>query len=194
MYEFNEKIICPWDKTADAKRIKQYRSYYKVKHDIVAELQPKTIIEIGVRAGYSAYYFLQACPEAQYYGFDADNGKHGGAGPKPYIPWAEKILEEAGRSFKIYWPFDTQEAACLPHQGDFYHIDGDHTTEGVKHDLDICFAFAPPGAHILVDDYDYLKSVREGIDQWLERNVGKLTYEYRQSLRGEILIRKDTAV
>lgn len=190
-YEFNEGIICPWDKTADAKRIEQYRKYYKVKHDIVAELQPKTIIEIGVRAGYSAYYFLQACPAAQYYGFDADNGTHGGQrDDKPYIPWAEKILSEAGYSAKIYWPFDTQKAEFLPQQGDFYHIDGDHTTKGVMHDLDICFEFAPSGAHILVDDYDYIDTVRVGMDKWIADHKSQLDWEYKKSLRGEILIRK----
>ena len=189
-YEFNEGIICPWDKTADAKRIAQYRDYYRVKYDIVAELQPKVIIEIGVRAGYSAYYFMQAAPTAKYYGFDADNGTHGGQGPKPYCPWAEKILKEAGYDATIYWPFDTQKASCLPAQGDFYHIDGDHTAKGVMHDLDICFKFAPQGAHILVDDYDYIDTVKTGIDQWVAAHKDELTWEYRKSLRGEILITK----
>jgi cephalosporin hydroxylase len=189
MYEFNEGIICPWDKTADAKRIAQYREYYKVKHDIVAELQPKTIIEIGVRAGYSAYYFLQAAPTAAYYGFDADNGTHGGQGPKPYVPWAEKILSEAGRNAKIHWPFDTQKAEFLPANGDFYHIDGDHTEKGVMHDLDICFEFAPDGANFLVDDYDYIDTVKSGVDKWLAQHPN-VTHRYIKSLRGEILITK----
>ena len=189
-YEFNEGIICPWDKTATAQRIAQYREYYKVKYDIVAELQPKTIIEIGVRAGYSAYYFLQAAPTAVYHGFDADNGTHGGQGPKPYIPWAEKILKEAGYNATLHWPFDTQEHDFLPANGDFYHIDGDHTVKGVKHDLDICFKYAPQGAHILVDDYDYIDTVKVGIDQWVSENRARINYAYRKSLRGEILITK----
>lgn len=187
-YEFDEGIICPWDSTADARRIAQYRDYYRVKHDIVAELQPKTIIEIGVRAGYSAFYFLQAAPTAKYYGFDANNGTHGGQGPKPYCSWAEKILNEAGYDAKVYWPFDTQKVAHLPVQGDFYHVDGDHTTDGVKHDLDICFKFAPVGAHILVDDYDCIDTVRVGIDQWVDENRAHINCEYRKSLRGEMLI------
>jgi len=187
-YSFKEEIIWPDDPTATPKRISQYRDYYRVKHDIVAEFNPKTIVEIGVRAGYSAYYFLQACPDAKYYGFDADNGTHGGR-PKA-CRWAEKILSEAGRNFEIYWPFDTQKTEFLPQQGDFYHIDGDHTERGVMHDLDICFNFAPSGALLLVDDYDYIGTVKSGIDLWVTRHAAEIEWEYRKSLRGEILIRK----
>ena len=76
MYEWNDKIICPWDPTADSNRIAQYKDYYKVKYDICAELKSDIIIEIGVRAGYSAYYFLKARPNAIYYGFDADKEEY----------------------------------------------------------------------------------------------------------------------
>jgi cephalosporin hydroxylase len=189
-YEFNEDIICPWDRTATPKRIANYRKYYKIKYDIISEIQPKSIIEIGVRAGYSAYYFLQACPDAVYRGFDADNKTHGGQGPKAYCPWAEKILQEAGFDAKIYWPFDTQKHDALPEVAEFYHIDGDHTVKGVMHDLDICFADAPSGAHLLVDDYDYIKSVKKGIDKWIDKYSDQISWRYQKSFRGEILIQK----
>jgi cephalosporin hydroxylase len=189
-YKFTTDIICPWDKTATAKRIAQYKDYYKVKHDIAAELQPKTIVEIGVRAGYSAFFFLQACPDAHYHGYDADNKTHGGQGPKAYIPWAEKILSEAGYSAEITWPFDSQKAEVMPTEADMYHIDGDHSVAGVMHDLDICFAAAPSGAHLLVDDYDYISTVRTGIDRWVQQHAKEIEHRYIKSLRGEILIRK----
>ena len=189
-YYFTDGIICPWDPTATPKRLSEYREYYRVKHDIVAECNPKSIIEIGVRAGYSAYYMMQACPSAKYYGFDADNKTHGGQGTRSYVPWAEKTLREAGFSAQVYWPFDTQTVEELPQQAEFYHIDGDHTTEGVMHDLDICFRGAPTGAHLLVDDYDYIETVRVGIDRWLAAHKDQLEHSYRPSLRGEILIEK----
>ena len=85
-YEFDDSIICPWDITASKRRISQYRNYYKIKYDIAKEADPKRIVEIGVRAGYSAFFFLQACPNAKYFGFDANNGTHGGQGPKSYLP------------------------------------------------------------------------------------------------------------
>lgn len=185
-YKFDEKIICPWDITASKKRIQQYREYYKIKFEIVREASPKRIIEIGIRAGYSAYFFLQACPKAMYYGFDADNGTHGGQGPKSYLPWAKKILD--GYYFQLIYPFDTQQVSSLPVVGDFYHIDGDHSEIGVYHDLSMCFSGAISPATILIDDYDYLASVRSGVDKWLSDFAAN--YEYRKSLRGEIIVRK----
>lgn len=200
-FEFDTKIICPWDPTATHKRIEQYKEYYKIKHDIVKECNPKVIIEIGVRAGYSAWAFLQACPKAKYYGFDADNKTHGGQGPKSYIPWAKEILKNYDAT--ITSPFDTQIADVLPVGGDFYHIDGDHTTDGVMHDLSICCLGLQDNGHMLVDDYDYIKDVKTGVDRWLTSPVSprnkkgafdpssvRIKHEYRKSLRGEILITK----
>ena len=41
-------------------------TYYDIKQDICRRVAPKTIAEIGVRAGYSAWAFLQAAPDAHY--------------------------------------------------------------------------------------------------------------------------------
>lgn len=189
-YMFDRNIICPWDKTATEKRIQQYEKYYAVKHRLCQQANPGTIVEIGVRAGYSACAFLQACPDAHYIGIDADNGKHGGAGEKPYIPWAEKVLSEKGYDFRIAYPVDTQNLDSMP-SADFYHIDGDHTAEGCMHDLDICYSSANPGAVLLIDDYDYIKTVKDGVDRWLSENPD-VAWQYVPSLRGEILITKAT--
>ena len=111
MYEWNDKIICPWDPTANPKRIAQYKDYYKVKHDICAELKPNIIVEIGVRAGYSAYHLLQAQPKAIYYGFDADNGTHGGQGPR-HPPDARLVAIIADPRLDSIVTIGT----CVPHQ------------------------------------------------------------------------------
>jgi hypothetical protein len=42
--------------------------YYRLKFAIAKVLQPQSILEIGVRYGYSAITFLQACPKASYFG------------------------------------------------------------------------------------------------------------------------------
>ena len=189
-YEFDRGIICPWDATADEKRIRQYVKYYKVKYDIVHFIRPQTIIEIGVRAGYSAWAFLRGCPEARYVGFDASNGTHGGRGEKPYTPWAEKILSDIGATFKIYDKFDTQKVDELPEVGDFYHIDGDHSRKGCLHDMNMCFAALETGGYMLIDDYDYVKSVTLAVDDWVAKNRERATISHIESLRGEVLICK----
>ncbi len=50
----------------------EWRSYYRMKWAIAKVIQPKSILEIGVRYGYSAISFLSACPDAQYVGIDND--------------------------------------------------------------------------------------------------------------------------
>jgi len=181
-------VLCPTDPTAQ-KFTEWYPEYYGVKQAIVRECNPNVIVEIGVRAGYSAYSFLSACPDAIYLGFDAENGTHGGAGG-PFAPWAHKILKEAGFKYKIWAPFNTQEVLCLPVRGDFYHVDGDHTTDGCYHDIKMCFEDAMPGAYILIDDFDFLGDVRRAVNNFINEYSNASIPQYIKSKRGEMLIRK----
>jgi hypothetical protein len=192
---FDEKIICPEDPTATAERIAQYKEYYKIKYDILKENFPnaKNIGEIGVRAGYSAWTFLQACPEANFYAFDANNGTHGGQGGEDgkFEKWAKKILKNYNLK---YFNIDTQKIDKLPVdiKFDFLHIDGDHTIEGVIHDLNLCFTYLSNDnlSFLLIDDYSYIDTVRIGVDRWLNNNRNKINYRFVHSLRGEIIINK----
>lgn len=187
---FDRKIIYPKDPTATEKRIQQYIGYYGVKYDICKKQNPKTIVEIGVRAGYSAWCFLQACPQASYIGFDANNGTHGGKGGQDgrYFNWAKKIL--GGYNAKFI-ELDTQKVDDLNLENiDFFHVDGDHTTEGVQHDLDLALKCISDTGLILVDDITYLDTVTKGVNLWIEKNKMFITNEFIPSLRGEMLIRK----
>lgn len=190
-FVFDEKIICPTDPTATNERISQYKEYYKTKYEICKKQNPKKIVEIGVRAGYSAWTFLQACPEALYIGYDANNGQHGGAGGEDgsFSKWAHKILD--GYKHKLI-ELDTQKTDSLKlmHDVDFFHVDGDHTTEGVMHDLDLAYSVISENGLILVDDITYLQQVKDGVDLWLSKMKGKVKSEFMTSLRGEMLIRK----
>ncbi len=190
MFKFDEKIICPQDKTATPKRIREYKGYYKVKYKLCKEQNPKVIAEIGVRAGYSAWTFLQACPKAGYIGFDANNGTHGGQGGKDgkFFKWAKKILEPYNHRLI---ELDTQTVDSLNIRDvDFFHVDGDHTTKGVQHDLDLAFECISDTGLIVVDDITYIKEVRIGVGKWIEKMEDKITHEFIKSLRGETLIRK----
>ncbi len=188
---FDEKIICPTDPTASPQRIAQYKEYYKVKYEICKQQNPKIMIEIGVRAGYSAWTFLQACPTALYLGYDANNGLHGGKGGEDgsFFRWASRIL--TNYNFQLF-EIDTQTIMTLGYNEeiDFFHVDGDHTTKGVIHDLDLAYEAINKTGLILVDDITYLPEVRRGVMLWLEKMNGKVISEFKKSLRGEMLIRK----
>jgi predicted O-methyltransferase YrrM len=165
-----------------------YPEYYGVKQEIVQQCKPNIICEIGIRAGYSAMAFLDACPDAIYFGFDADNGSHGGH--VGFTDWARSLLKKAGYAHKIWAPFNTQEVLCLPVRADFYHVDGDHTTDGCYHDIKMCFEDAMPGAYILVDDFDFLGDVRRAVNSFINAYTNAIIPRYIKSKRGEMLIRK----
>jgi hypothetical protein len=189
-FKFDEGIICPKDPTATEERIEQYKEYYKIKYKLCKDQNPKIIAEIGVRAGYSAWTFLQACPDAKYIGIDANNGTHGGQGGQGgvFFAWAKKILE----SYNVeLMEIDTQKINLLPLKNvDFFHVDGDHAFEGVKHDLSLAYDVINKDGLILVDDITYIDTVKAGVLYWLKQMGNKVKAEFVESLRGEMLIRK----
>lgn len=186
---FDKKIICPQDYKS-LKRVEQYKEYYKIKYKLCKEQNPKVIAEIGVRAGYSAWTFLQACPDAKFIGFDANNGTHGGQGGEDgkYASWAAKLLKNYNVELI---EFDTQTTYDLKIKGvDFFHVDGDHSSEGVQHDLDLAFKAISDTGVIVVDDITYIDTVKDGVYKWLKKMTKLVTSEFVESLRGEMLIRK----
>lgn len=190
IFNFDENIICPEDPTATVERIQQYKEYYKIKYELCKKQGPKIIAEIGVRAGYSAWAFLQACPEAKYIGFDANNGTHGGQGGKDgkFAEWAAKILENYDTDLI---ELDTQKTNDLKiNEIDFFHVDGDHSIKGVQHDLDLAFKSISNTGLIVVDDISYINEVKQGVSTWIDKMSDKIITEFVESLRGEMLIRK----
>ena len=190
-FEFDTSIICPNDPTATPERIEGYKSHYTTKYLICKLLNPKTIVEIGVRAGYSSWAFFQACPDATIYGFDNNCGKHGGQGGEKgeYKRWAKKIL--APYHFKSF-NLDTQIVNKLPlvDEIDFMHIDGDHTRQGVYNDLVLALKHVKAGGYILIDDIDYIPEVLEGVSDFIRLYKREIEHIYLPSFRGEMLIRK----
>jgi len=192
-FKFDEKIIYPDDPTATPERIVQYKEYYKIKYKICKKINPKFIAEIGVRAGYSAWTFLQACPTAKYIGFDANNGTHGGQGGEEgvFFDWTKKIISEY--NCKLV-ELDTQLVKSLDiNNVDLFHVDGDHSIVGVQHDLDLALVTLSEKGFILVDDIIYIDTVRIGVYNWLAKNNNKVVSKFVPSLRGEMVIWRKTS-
>jgi 2-polyprenyl-3-methyl-5-hydroxy-6-metoxy-1,4-benzoquinol methylase len=105
--------------------------YYRLKFAIAKVLQPKAILEIGVRFGYSANAFLQAAPAAEFLGVDLDCDRFGGQ--QGALDWARKITSEFKAEFLVA---DTQAMDRFP--GGIYdliHVDGQQDGGGTFHDL-----------------------------------------------------------
>lgn len=162
----------------------QFYGYYKGKHDICAQCAPRTILEMGVRYGYSAYAFMSACPAARYTGLDWIPGGDGGVGTDTF-PYVRTILGDSATLVHQ----NTQDLKTLDQAYDFYHVDACHSLDGCLRDLQLCLTSAQPGAFILCDDYTHIASVRNACNQFCLDNVDRIKgTAYHASIRGEFLV------
>lgn len=171
----------------------QTPDYYRVKFEVAKRLEPESILEIGVRAGYSALAFLQACPRAQYLGLDNDEGEWGGV--TGFLQHARDRLEPYNavvmRCDSQDRPLDPEQAAVIRGYH-LWHIDGDHSYHGCLRDIQLAVGL---GARwILVDDYDFIPSVRQACDDAAAGLAQHWTAEYvgDGGYRGNLLFTRNT--
>lgn len=183
-------VADPFRPTEDALR------YYEIKHRIAASLNPRSICEIGVRAGYSAYAFLSAAPAAEYVGIDWGTAWAGSAGEmnvdlaeaSACCINAEAILKEFAGA-RIAW-VDSQTLSGLPRtvggaSFEFVHVDADHTYRGCAHDLALA---ALEARWILVDDFDVGPDVRAACRDFLLADAEWMAEYIPDGFRGNLLL------
>ncbi len=128
----------------------EWIKYYQLKYAISKAIKPKSILETGVRFGYSAITFLEASPNASYTGIDIDCESYGGV--PGAINWAKEIMQEYEATFIIE---DTTTMQSFP--GEFYdliHVDAQQDGDGTFGDLEKALE---KGRYILVDGYFWSK-------------------------------------
>lgn len=120
--------------------------YYRMKYAICKTINPTSILETGVRYGYSAITFLNACPNARYLGIDNDTNTFGGSSGA--ILYAKRILKDYHADILLA---DSQEMEEFPGEHwDLIHIDGQQDGDGTFHDLEMAIRKT---SWILVDGY-----------------------------------------
>jgi SAM-dependent methyltransferase len=120
--------------------------YYRMIYAVCKTISPKSILEVGVRFGYSAITFLIAAPDATYFGIDIGMDSFGKSCGD--INWAKKITASYNARFLVA---DAQRMTILP--GDFYdliHIDGHQDGDETFHNLQLAL---PKARWILLDGY-----------------------------------------
>ncbi len=160
---------------------------YRTLFELYSLIRPRSVIEIGVRAGYSAWTYFQTMPNGRLLGIDFDGDQnvvntHGGF--HGAYKHAKDICGKYDFEIQIA---DTRTLTELP-PSDLVYIDGDHTTEGCYHDL--CLA-ETSAKWIMCDDYDTLfggeQLVRIAIDKFCKERGIKGEY-YDNEATGLYLI------
>lgn len=147
----------------------QWIDYYRLKYAICQAISPKSILEIGVRYGYSAVTFLEAAPGASYLGIDNNSATFGGS--VGAIEWARKITQWHQAGFLLA---DTQTMSSFPGERyDFIHIDGQQDGDGTWHDLELALE---KGTYILVDGFFWSKENMLSCTYFLEKYKNFLEY------------------
>jgi len=145
--------------------------------DIVKQLKPKTVIEIGTWNGVRAVEMHKASPGFKYVGFDlfesaTDETDEYEKNVKPHhhAEDVSKMLNKAGIDALLF-AGDTNETfptflGTFPNQKiDLIYIDGGHAVGTIKSDFECALKAIAPGGMIVLDDY-YEDMPDENIEKW----------------------------
>jgi predicted O-methyltransferase YrrM len=161
--------------------------YYETKARIAAWLEPHSVLEIGVRAGYSALAFRMGHAFTRYVGLDLDRATWGGVAG--YMTEAHQRLSGLCEHADLL-TLDTQSLIDLPPAAggvyDMIHVDGDHSFKGALHD--ICLGLDAGARYIVVDDYDFLGTVRQAADYIVAARGLEAWYVSDGGYRGNLVI------
>ena len=165
----------------------QWVDYYRLKAAVAAALQPATILEIGVRYGYSYAAFKQGWPGARYLGIDLDSATFGGE--LGAIQWARDLARGTGDDFLIA---NTQEMDRLPGGPyDLIHIDGQQDGQGTYRDLGLAVS---QGSYLLVDGFLWTRDNCLSVSEFMQRYREVLSWALMiPGYAGELLIKVDPA-
>jgi predicted O-methyltransferase YrrM len=154
----------------------QWRGSYEMKYITAKLIKPQSILEFGVRCGYSAMAFFQACPTADYLGIDTNGAVDGG------FEGSLDFAREALRSYRVRFQemstrdfgseiVGTKFSIDQYPQYDLIHVDAEHTFDGCLYDLYLASMLQPKA--ILCDDSSTVNSVRMACRHFRDNCRGK---------------------
>ena len=164
---------------SDKLKINYYNFYYSYgKH-----FQPKSIFEIGVRAGYTGYFLLKGSETKKYRGIDLENYWPGSNNK------AQKLLQRVCDDVEVTL-LNSHSLKKLDQLYELIHVDGDHSYNGKVLDLELALANLAPNGVIVVDDYTNTnetgKIVKKATDDFIKKH--KLKYQVFGTYTGHALL------
>lgn len=121
--------------------------YYNFYYSYGRHYKPKNIYEIGVRAGYTAYFLLKGSGAKKFRGIDLETYKAGST------KMALKLIRKACADSSVIIA-NSHNIEALDELYDLIHIDGDHSYEGKVQDLELALNNLTSEGVIVVDDYN----------------------------------------
>jgi predicted O-methyltransferase YrrM len=142
-----------------------WKGHRKFANWLVQRQQPKTIVELGVDYGYSLFSLAEQGLGTVYgidtFQGDIHSGHHADAWPEVH-----RILRENAYDNIVFLraTFDAAaEAWCLPI--DILHLDGLHTYESTRHDLETWKHWLRESGVIIMHDTESFPGVRRVFDE-----------------------------
>lgn len=134
--------------------------YYPFLNSLAKDFKATSVLEVGVRFGYSAVAFIYGNPIKEYVGIDDDlYDATSSTKSRENLEYLKSIQPVEYTLFKK----NTQELTDLSFlsskEVDLIHIDGDHSYEGALTDLKNFWNVLAMGGHLLVDDSIFYGSV-----------------------------------
>lgn len=123
-------------------------------HTILKLTKARNILEIGFNYGHSAFAFLNIDANIKYHSVDIGQYKH-------TLVNAEKIKEMYPDRFEFTHMSSHDLEPRTLDLYDMIFVDGDHRTDGMSRDLNLCKEAAPD--YLLIDDYVDCMSKELGI-------------------------------
>lgn len=141
-------------------------NYYEIYYAIAKYYAPKSILEIGVRYGYSLASMMcgGASSIKKVAGYDIDQYEENS------LSIAESNIKKHLSNIDVEYSLElknSQSISRLDGVYDIIHIDGDHSYQGKLHDLNLALHHSKI---IIVDDYNHLLDVRRAVIDWVDAN------------------------
>ena len=162
-------------------------NYYEYYYALSKYYQPKSMLEIGVRRGYSMVFLIMGSDNIeQVAGWDIPTPDHDNYVQDCLNGLDEKILKYTKKDIKLYLKYcDSQKVNSIDDKCDLIHIDGCHEHDAKIHDLELTIGKSKV---VIVDDYK-CDTVGAACSEFLRRHLSKFNCCYAiDTLRGTLVL------
>lgn len=153
---------------------------YQSLYDNYAGKPWKRGLEIGFAWSMSARAFLDTLPEATLLSLDMNDAMA-----------KVKSMKEYGKRWELKLGDSSTLMKGLKEKFDYIYIDGDHTYEGVKKDLDQAPRLLAKGGQIICDDYGNAQSIRDAVADFCNEYDFYLAGSIDCNLNGAVVLCKN---